>query len=126
MKDEIKKGDMFLCICDYYMDDDSIAYTKGKTYISELDGCITDDGNDIYHGMELDSEFWKHFIRKQKENWIKYEEEVKSYDLNCLDIVYTDKENMYPYVVFCNFSSIYEKEKITHILKIDKPNPPIN
>ena len=41
----IKKGDKFKCIRDVIMDDDpkSIAYTSGRTYISEYDTCITDN-----------------------------------------------------------------------------------
>lgn len=41
----IKKGDKFKCIRDVLMDDDStdIAYYAGNIYISELDGCITDE-----------------------------------------------------------------------------------
>lgn len=41
----IKKGDKFKCIRDVIMDDDpnDIAYHAGGIYISELDGCITDE-----------------------------------------------------------------------------------
>ena len=47
----IKKGDKFKCIRDVIMDDDpkSIAYTSGRTYISEEDNCITDNDGSLNH-----------------------------------------------------------------------------
>lgn len=46
---KIKKGDKFLCIKDVVMDDDSIEYYAGKTYISEENGCITDESGTKEH-----------------------------------------------------------------------------
>lgn len=45
----IEKGDKFLCIKDVIMDDDRLEYIAGETYISERDGCITDESGDINH-----------------------------------------------------------------------------
>lgn len=46
---EIKKGNKFLCIKDVEMEDDKIEYYAGKTYISEIDGCITDESGETLH-----------------------------------------------------------------------------
>lgn len=58
----VLKGDEFLCIKDVIMNDDSeeISYFQGEIYLSENDGCITDEYGDKSH--------W----------WIK-EEEINSY-----------------------------------------------
>lgn len=53
MEYKIKKGDKFLCLEDYEMDDERISYTKGKIYQSDLDGRITDNEFDVMHEMEL-------------------------------------------------------------------------
>lgn len=46
---KIEKGDKFLCIKDVVMDDDRLEYIAGETYISERDGCITDESGDTKH-----------------------------------------------------------------------------
>lgn len=58
----IHKGDQFLCIKDVIMngEENEIAYFQGEIYLSENDGCITDEYGDKSH--------W----------WIK-EEEINSY-----------------------------------------------
>ena len=61
MEYKIKKGDKFLCLEDYIMDDDRVAYTKGKVYKSELDNRITDNDNDISHGMQGEVDFFEYF-----------------------------------------------------------------
>ena len=61
MEYRIKKGDIFLCLDDYIMDNESILYTKGKTYQSDSDGCITDDEFDILHGMLEQDNFFEYF-----------------------------------------------------------------
>ena len=61
MEYKIKKGDRFICLEDYQMDDDRIAYTKGKIYQSDSDGCITDDENDTLHGMLGQYDFFDYF-----------------------------------------------------------------
>lgn len=42
-----------------------------------------------------------------------------------LDIVYTDKENVYPYAVYVQYSSINELQKITHYQQITCPPKPL-
>ena len=61
MEYNIKKGDRFICLEDYIMDDDRIAYTKGKTYFSELDGKITDNEFDVMHEMGGQIDFFEYF-----------------------------------------------------------------
>ena len=62
MEYKIKKGDKFLCLEDYEMyDDESLAYTKGETYLSEVDGCITDNELDVNHKMNNQYDFFKYF-----------------------------------------------------------------
>ena len=61
MNYKIKKGDRFLCLEDYEMDDERIAYSKGKIYFSELDGRITDNEFDIMHEMEGQNDFFEYF-----------------------------------------------------------------
>jgi hypothetical protein len=61
MKYKIEKGDRFLCLGNYVMDDDRIAYTKGKVYKSELDNSITDDDFDDTHRMDGQDDFFEYF-----------------------------------------------------------------
>ena len=61
MEYKIKKGDRFLCLENYIMDDDRIAYTKGKTYFSELDGKITDNEFEVWHEMGGQIDFFEYF-----------------------------------------------------------------
>ena len=61
MEYNIKKGDRFICLEDYIMDDDRIAYTKGNVYKSELDNRITDDDFDIQHEMQGQIDFFEYF-----------------------------------------------------------------
>ena len=61
MEYNIKKGDRFICLEDYIMDDDRIAYTKDKVYKSELDSRITDDDFDIQHEMQGQIDFFEYF-----------------------------------------------------------------
>ena len=61
MEYKIKKGYRFICLEDYIMDDDRIAYTKGKVYKSELDNRITDDDFDIQHEMQGQIDFFEYF-----------------------------------------------------------------
>ena len=48
---EIKKGDKFLCIRNFLMDDGEIAYKEGNTYVSDRNDCITDEIHDAFHEM---------------------------------------------------------------------------
>ena len=61
MEYKIKKGDKFLCLEDYEMDDERISYTKGKMYQSDLDGRITDNEFDVMHEMEGQNDFFEYF-----------------------------------------------------------------
>lgn len=61
MEYKIKKGDRFICLEDYVMDDDRVAYTKGKIYKSELDDRITDDDFDVQHEMQGQIDFFEYF-----------------------------------------------------------------
>ncbi len=61
MEYKIKKGDKFLCLEDYIMDDDRVAYTQGKVYKSELDNRITDNDFDIMHEMQGQVDFFEYF-----------------------------------------------------------------
>ena len=61
MEYNIKKGDRFICLEDYIMDDYRIAYTKGKVYKSELDNRITDNDFDIMHEMQGQDDFFEYF-----------------------------------------------------------------
>jgi hypothetical protein len=61
MEYKIKKGDRFLCLENYIMDDDRVAYTKGKTYLSDLDNKITDDEFDVMHEMNGQDDFFEYF-----------------------------------------------------------------
>lgn len=58
---KIKVGDVYLCLKDYIMDDGSIEYTKGKKYLSESKGCITDNGMDTRHSMKEQNDFFEYF-----------------------------------------------------------------
>lgn len=60
---KIKKGDRFLCLENYEMEpeNDVIAYTKGNTYYSELDGSITDNQFSVNHVMEGQDDFFLFF-----------------------------------------------------------------
>lgn len=61
MRYKIEKGDRFLCIKDYIMDDGRIAYYEGNIYYSELKNCITDNQKDVEHRMYDQDDFFDHF-----------------------------------------------------------------
>lgn len=61
MEYKIKTGDRFICLADYIMDDERIAYTEGKIYLSQLDGRITDNEFDVMHEMNGQSDFFEYF-----------------------------------------------------------------
>lgn len=63
MEYKIKRGDRFLCLDNYVMfDTDVEAYTKDKIYLSESDGCITDNEQDVKHEMGDQEDFFEHFL----------------------------------------------------------------
>lgn len=63
----VLKGDEFLCIKDVMMDNDSedIAYFQGETYLSENDGCITDENGDKSHWWIKEEDINCHFRKIQ-------------------------------------------------------------
>jgi hypothetical protein len=61
MEYKIKKGDRFLCLKNYVMDDDRVAYNKGLIYLSELDDRITDNEFDVMHYMNGQDDFFEYF-----------------------------------------------------------------
>lgn len=63
MKVKIKKGDIYECIENYYMYDGSLAYKKGKKYISDYDGNLPDEIDYISHSMDGIENFWDYFIK---------------------------------------------------------------
>ena len=65
MEYKINKGDCFLCIKDFIMDDGGRAYTKGVYYKSNVTNCITDNQYDPYHNMLHQKDFSKHFKIKK-------------------------------------------------------------
>jgi hypothetical protein len=66
----IVKGDKFLCLENYPMNNGTIGYTKGKVYESEIDNCITDDDKDKTHEMSNQYDFFEYFklINRQLNN----------------------------------------------------------
>ena len=65
----ISVGDRFICIEDVYLSDGEKAYTKGKVYVSEIPGSLTNDSGYKYHQWPIERDkyrelFWKHFIRR--------------------------------------------------------------
>jgi len=66
MKEKIKKGDKFVCIKDYVMEDGVIEFSKGVEYLSEKDGCLTDDHGDPDHQMNLEINFFDFFTHTDK------------------------------------------------------------
>jgi hypothetical protein len=61
MEYKIIKGDKFLCLENYIMDNGTIAYTKGIVYESEIDNCITDNQKDKTHQMDNQDDFFEYF-----------------------------------------------------------------
>jgi hypothetical protein len=64
---KIYKGDVFECIEHVVMEDGDVAYRKNKAYVSEKDGCITDDEHDENHNWDIqedDEENWWHYFKR--------------------------------------------------------------
>lgn len=59
---KIRKGDKFECI-KYHAagEDDKIIFSRGKTYISESDGCVTDNTGTQTDWSKLD---WWHYFKR--------------------------------------------------------------
>lgn len=65
--DKIRKGDVFECIEHVVMEDGSVAYIKGKTYASEIDGCITNEQHNESHQWNIqedEEENWWHYFKR--------------------------------------------------------------
>lgn len=62
-KYKIKKGEVYLCLKDYVMDDGEIAFKNGESYVAIKKDILT---SEIFqeHEMDNDPEFQKHFIRQ--------------------------------------------------------------
>ncbi len=58
---KIEEGDVFLCLKDYVMNSEEVAYTKGMNYTSHKNGCITDNETDFNHDMHGQEDFFEHF-----------------------------------------------------------------
>ena len=59
---KIKRGDTFRCIKDVTSEDGSTRYKKGKVYISDIDGCITNEKEDTWESwFTYRPEFSLHF-----------------------------------------------------------------
>lgn len=64
---KIRKGDVFECIQHVVMDDGNVAYVKGKKYVSEKDGCITNDEHDENHEWRIQEDGednWLHYFKR--------------------------------------------------------------
>jgi len=61
MRYTIEKGDSFKCIKTFKMESGEKAYTRGREYFSEVNGCITDNEPDVYHNMNGVEDFFKYF-----------------------------------------------------------------
>lgn len=89
----IKKGNEFECIKPVIMDDNplDVAYTEGELYISEYDGCITDNQNNKRHYLN-DKEVAIYFKKvntspnKQKE-MINHPSHYKNNKYECIDVM---------------------------------------
>lgn len=59
---KIRKGDKFECL-KYHAagEDDKIIFTRGKSYVSESDGCITDDTGTQTDWSKFD---WWHYFKR--------------------------------------------------------------
>ena len=102
-----------------YLDEYGWCRIFGKDQFAELEGYDKDNSNEIN---------WRPKSLQGIENnngWIKIEEKLNTKWNDSFDIVFTDKGNIYTYATYCNFSSIYELEKITHFQQIIKPNKPL-
>lgn len=62
---EIRKGDVFECIKDVVMDNNDVAYIKGKTYYSEFDECITDEQHeDKHYWTNEKGDYWGYYFKR--------------------------------------------------------------
>lgn len=82
----IKKGDKFKCIKNIYY-----FYTKDKIYISEEDGCITDNNGELNHKISEPFESF-FFIKvtdtpKLQEEMVNHPSHYKNNKYECIDVM---------------------------------------
>ena len=89
----IKKGDKFKCIKSVCINDNpnEVAYDKGKIYISEEDGCITDNDKNINHKWH-DDWILEFFIRitdtsESQKEMINHPQHYKNNKYEAIDIM---------------------------------------
>ena len=89
----IKKGDKFKCIKSVCINNNpnEVAYDKDKIYISEEDGCITDNDKNINHKWH-DDWILEFFIRitdtsEPQKEMINHPSHYKNNTYECIDIM---------------------------------------
>jgi len=77
---EIKKGDRFRCVEDVVMiDSGSFTYYKGKEYLSEQDGCITNEQGETDHRWGDASRFFERVNAAAQNNNMKETVEQRTF-----------------------------------------------
>ena len=72
---DIKKGQKFLCKETAVMNHTGeMVYIKGKTYTSELDGCLTNEDGSFGHSWDWDTDFCRHFELIEEEKGCPFDE----------------------------------------------------
>ena len=89
----IKKGDKFKCIKSVCINNNpnEVAYDKDKIYISEEDGCITDNDKNINHKWH-DDWILEFFIRitdtsESQKEMVNHPSHYKNKQFECIDIM---------------------------------------
>ena len=89
----IKKGDKFKCIKSVCINNNpnEVAYDKDKIYISEEDGCITDNDKNINHKWH-DDWILEFFIRitdtsESQKEMINHPSHYKNNTYECIDVM---------------------------------------
>ena len=94
-----EKGKWYKCIRTVEMKDDGeIVYIEGKTYPSEINGCITDEDGDKNHYWDVDCDTEVYFapidktdyekvLKKSKDDIDDKISKRKEYNLKCLDVI---------------------------------------
>lgn len=128
----IKKGDKFKCIKNVIMNNnpEHIAYTSGKTYISEENDSITDNENNIHHKW---LEYEEYFIKLLQINESNIQEksskemvnhplhyqglEVNGTNVECIEVM-EGLKGWYNTAIFCELNAfkynwrVGEKDRI--------------
>ena len=91
----IKKGDIFKCIRDVLMDDDpnDIAYYAGNLYISEQNGCITDERRvKTHHWDECryteEGKALKDYFVKVPKEAVNHPEHYSNGQFECIEVMF--------------------------------------